>query len=156
VLSVTFTLGTGLVLRLATAEAATTCRATGQPGPATDPLTDLVRALRHFAAGIPDVSCRWPDEPGGHFLDLSRVDGHTCAIAVHSFADPGLRTPHPWLPQRGPMRFGVSHPFWPLVSAFTTALQKLRTEHRDDFGTRWPWPFPDIELSRLRTAQSLL
>jgi hypothetical protein len=161
VFSVNFTLGGGLLLRLATTESATSpessldCRATNLPGPRTDPLADLVRALRHFVAGMPDVSCRWPDETGGHFLDLSRIDEGRCGIAVHAFADPGWRTAMPWLPRRGPLRFGADLPVSTVVSAFTAAFSSLRKDYGDDFGSRWPWPFPEVELSRLVAAQSL-
>lgn len=152
-LAVSFTLGSGLVLRLSTAESKTTCAAMNPATMRTDPLTDLVRALRHFAGGMPDVSCRWPEEHGGHFLDVSRIDDHRCAITVQSFALAGPRSATAWLPQRGPLRFGANLLAGQLVTAFVTGFQRLRADHGDDFGSRWPWPFPQIELSRLTAAQ---
>lgn len=145
--------GFGLVLRLSTAGSMTTCTATNPATLRTDPLTDLVRALRHFSGGMPDVSCRWPDDHGGHFLDVSRIDDDRCAITVQSFALPRPRPAASWLPQRGELRFGANLPASHLVSAFITAFQRLRAEHGHDFGVRWPWPFPQIELSRLTAAQ---
>lgn len=97
-LSVSFAMEAGLALRLSTPESTTTCVASSPSVLRTDPLTDLVRALRHFSAGMPDVSCRWPDHEGGHFLDLSRIDDDHCAVAVHAFAVPAWRSSTGWLP----------------------------------------------------------
>jgi len=154
-LTVSFALERGLVLRLATGEAEVTCHATNLPGPRTDPLADLVRALRMFTSGMSDASCRWPGEAGGAFLDLTRIDEHRCGIAVHSFAHPEWLTNESWLPRRGPLLFGAQLQLPNLVSAFIEALEELRTRHGDDLRERWPWPFPHVELSRLAAAQNL-
>ncbi|MFD2421139.1 hypothetical protein [Amycolatopsis pigmentata] len=152
-LTVSFALERGLELRLATVEAEVSCRATNLPGPRTDPLSDLVRALRMFATGNPDVSCRWPADRGGCFLDLTRIDERRCGLALHSFAQPDWLTDETWLPRRGSLLFAAQVPVSNLVSAFILALEELRA--REDFGEQWPWPFPQVELSRLTAAQQL-
>jgi hypothetical protein len=153
-LLVNFSVGPELVLELATERSTARLGAVGYLDPRLDPLVTFVRALRCFAAGTPDVSCRWPSSSGGHFLDLSRIGEDRCGIAVHSFADPDRRPGGSWVPARGALVFGADLPFGFVLSAFAAALDDLRAGAAE-FEKHWPWPFPEVELSRLKAAQSL-
>ncbi|WKX71240.1 hypothetical protein [Streptomyces sp. XD-27] len=147
--SVTFSMGPGLVLRLATETASASISATNLAIERVDPLASLIHAVCCLASGTPDVSCRWPLEPGGHFIDLSRITEERCGIAVHSFADPDWLAGKSWLPVRGALVFGAAVPTDLAVTGFIKAFVDLGTGHAKDFERRWPWAFPETELSRL-------
>ena len=151
-LSARFSMGPGLIVHLVTPESEAHLVATNLAVQRPDPLTNLVRALVEFSTGTSDISCRWPSEPGGHFIDISSINEEKCGIVVHSFADRDWLADSDWLPRRGEFIFGAHPTLQEAITAFTAALQDLDTGYRDEFGRRWPWPFPRAELSRLVAA----
>jgi hypothetical protein len=120
-----------------------------------DAVRDLVIALGSFAAGITEVSVRWGSEPGGVFLQFSRIyhsETDSCGIVLQEFADEDWISSANWLPVRGAMIFSIIVPVRGMLDAFISALATLAEQPKDESGKirHWGWPFPEEEFVALR------
>jgi hypothetical protein len=126
-----------------------------------DAVHDLVVTLRNFADGMVDASVRWGSEPGGVFLQFSRMyhgETDSCGVVIQEFAQENWISYSSWLPMRGATIFADVISVRDLLNAFIGALDALSKQPNDDEGKirDWGWPFPHQEFAALKKSSSAI
>lgn len=117
-----------------------------------DALRSLVAALAVAARDLTVGTCRWPDETGGHYVDVAVTPIQTISVAVHEFSNQAATSYRDaFSARRGPLAFEGYFDAQDFLCRAAREYWAIVVAHTDPSGYVKPWGrvFPWWEFEEL-------